>query len=391
MDRKISTALKMLALSIALVFICKLGVENNDNTDRNDSQTEYAYVNTSADGTESTIRDYRMGTSVSVTVYGAGAEQSAALAFESIDRLDGRVLTLEIDRLAADYKVGEPCNVSDELYNALSQSLDICADSDGALDITIEPLNKLWGIEAKYDGFHVPGDDEISAALELVGYENISVYKESIGSSKDNSKNSKDSSNSDNSNNVNNCSNEAGYILIDKENIDFAIGSVGKGYALDIIREELEKNKTQGACVTIGGSILVYGSKTNGEGFTVGIRNPRGDETELIGHLTFEADESACISTSGDYEKYVEADGTRYHHIFDRRTGYPAKSGLISVTVVCQSGLCSDGLSTACFVLGYDKSLELLEKYNADAVFVDDEGMVTITDGLKGKFTPEND
>lgn len=389
MDRKISTALKMLALSIALVFIYKLGVENKNDAGRKDLQTEYAYVNTSADGKESTIRDYRMGTSVSVTVYGAEAKETAVLAFACIDRLDGQVLTLEVDRLAADYKVGEPYKVSDELYNAIKQSLDICADSDGALDITIEPLNKLWGIEGKYDGFHVPDDDEISAALNFVGYENISVYKDkSICSSKDNSKNSKDS---DSNNNDNNCSNEAGYILIDRENIDFAIGAVGKGYALDIIRAELEKNKTQGACVIIGGSILVYGSKPNGEGFTVGIRNPRGDEADIIGQLTFEANETACISTSGDYEKYVEADGVRYHHIFDRTTGYPAKSGLISVTVVCESGLCSDGLSTACFVLGYDKSLELLEKYNADAVFVEDDGTIIITEGLKEKFTPAND
>lgn len=379
MDRKISTALKMLALSIALVFIYKLGVENKNDAGRKDLQTEYAYVNTSADGKESTIRDYRMGTSVSVTVYGAGAEGLAVLAFACIDGLDGQVLTLEVDRLAADYKVGEPYKVSDELYNAIKQSLDICADSDGALDITIEPLNKLWGIEGKYDGFHVPDDDEISAALNFVGYENVSAYKDkSKGSSKEKS----------NSNNVNNCSNEAGYIIIDKENIDFAIGAVGKGYALDIIRAELEKNKTQGACVIIGGSILVYGSKPNGEGFTVGIRNPRGDEADIIGQLTFEANETACISTSGDYEKYVEADGVRYHHIFDRTTGYPAKSGLISVTVVCESGLCSDGLSTACFVLGYDKSLELLEKYNADAVFVEDDGTIIITEGLKEKFTP---
>ena len=370
MDRKISTALKMLALSIALVFIYKLGVENKNDTDRND--TQYAYVSTSADGRESRIRDYRMGTSVSVTTYGVGAEESAVLAFECIDRLDGQVLTLEIDRLVADYKVGEPYRVSDELYNALRQSLDICADSNGALDITIEPLNRLWGIEGKYDGFQVPGDDEISAALDVVGYENISAY---IDKSKD-------------SNNVNN---DAGYIVIDKENMDFAIGAVGKGYALDIIREALEKSEIQGACVTIGGSILVYGSKTNGEGFTVGIRNPRGDEADLIGRLTFEANDMVCISTSGDYEKYVESDGVRYHHIFDRSTGYPAKSGLISVTVVCESGLYSDGLSTACFVLGYDKSLELLEKYNADAVFVNDDGNIIITDGLKGKFIPIDD
>ena len=93
MDRKISTALKMLALSIALVFIYKLGVENKNDAGRKDLQTEYAYVNTSADGKESTIRDYRMGTSVSVTVYGAEAKETAVLAFACIDRLDGQVLT----------------------------------------------------------------------------------------------------------------------------------------------------------------------------------------------------------------------------------------------------------------------------------------------------------
>ncbi|MCM1082702.1 MAG: FAD:protein FMN transferase [Clostridium sp.] len=365
MDKKLSAALKMLALSMALVFLYQLGVEHKNDIARSGSQTEFAYVNTSADGRESRIEDYRMGTSVSVTVYGAGAKETAALTFACIDRLDGQVLTLEIDRLVADYKVGEPYRVSDELYHALSGALSVCADSNGALDITIEPLNRLWGIEGKYDGFQVPGDDEIGAALDLVGYENISAYKDS--------------------------NNEAGYILINKENIDFAIGAIGKGYALDVIREELEKSEAQGACVIIGGSILVYGSKINGEGFTVGIRNPRGNETELIGCLTFEANETACISTSGDYEKYVMADGVRYHHIFDRSTGYPSRSGLISVTVVCESGLYSDGLSTACFVLGYDKSLGLLEKYNAEAVFVEEDGTIIVTDGLKGKFMPINE
>ena len=79
-------------------------------------------------------------------------------------------------------------------------------------------------------------------------------------------------------------------------------------------------------------------------------------------------------------------DGVRYHHILDPSTGYPARSGLTSVTVVCDDGLNADGLSTACFVLGKDKAAKLLEKYNADGLFVDDSGHVWLTDGMKERF-----
>ena len=88
-----------------------------------------------------------------------------------------------------------------------------------------------------------------------------------------------------------------------------------------------------------------------------------------------------------DYEKYVIEDGVRYHHILDPKTGYPADSGLISVTIVCDDGWLSDGLSTACFVLGYEDSLPLLEIYQAEAVFVTEDKEVIVTDGLKDMFT----
>lgn len=93
------------------------------------------------------------------------------------------------------------------------------------------------------------------------------------------------------------------------------------------------------------------------------------------------------VSTSGDYEKYFMQDGKRYHHILDPSTGYPADSGLISVTIVSDSGLLSDGLSTACFVLGKEKGEKLLETYGAEGVFIDQNKKVTVTKGLKDKFT----
>jgi thiamine biosynthesis lipoprotein len=103
----------------------------------------------------------------------------------------------------------------------------------------------------------------------------------------------------------------------------------------------------------------------------------------MIGYLEISDVDYMCVSTSGDYEKYVDYEGKRYHHILDSATGYPAQSGLSSVTVMCKSGIDSDGLSTACFVLGEEKSRSLLEKYDAGAVFIDTDGNVTMTENMK--------
>ena len=97
------------------------------------------------------------------------------------------------------------------------------------------------------------------------------------------------------------------------------------------------------------------------------------------------------LSTSGDYEKYFEQDGVRYHHILDAKTGKPAQSGLHSVTILCDSGLVSDALSTACFVLGLEKGMALAEKWDVEAVFVDEEHQVHITKGLRDSFTLQKD
>lgn len=359
-EKKISTALKMLALSLALLFMYQLAGGNNNGEKKDiDKDTNYSYTSVSENGQECIISDYRMGTAVSVTLYGENAEENARAAFSCIDKLDGSILTSQVDALTSNYKVGEPYQVDEELFDVLSESLLICEDSNGALDITIEPFNELWAIDGKYGEFKIPDNKEIEDARARIGYENINTYTEN-----------------------NNC-----YILFEKAGMELAIGAVGKGYALDVVRDELIKRGAKGACIIAGGSILVYGSKPDNEAFTVGIRNPRGSMEDIIGILTFPGDADVCVSTSGDYEKYVEQNGKRYHHILDRSTGYPSDSNLMSVTVVCKSGLASDGLSTACFILGYDKSLDLLNKYDAEAVFIDKNGKITVTDGLTDIFT----
>ena len=162
------------------------------------------------------------------------------------------------------------------------------------------------------------------------------------------------------------------------------LGAVGKGVALDEILKTLEAHpEVSGAVISVGGSILTYGSKPEGGAWQIAVTDPL-DPSESVGVLTL--DGGHCVSTSGDYERYVEVDGVRYHHILDPATGYPARSGLTSVTVVCDDGLNADGLSTACFVLGKEKAEELLKKYNADGLFVDDSDHVWMTEGMKERF-----
>ena len=135
--------------------------------------------------------------------------------------------------------------------------------------------------------------------------------------------------------------------------------------------------------VSVGGSLLIYGDRT----FSVGIVNPDNDK-QSMGTLKLK---NVCVSTSGSYEKFFEQDGKRYHHILNATTGYPANGEFKSVTVVCESGLLSDALSTVCYIVGYRKSIEILEKYEAEAVFIFNNNAVKVTDGLSNKFELTDD
>lgn len=314
-----------------------------------------------AEGQDNTTYSFAMGTSVSVTLYDSDDAEQAAVEQE-IQTLDTDILSWrkegsELYELNHTYRVGETYTLSDTLYTALVQATNVCRDSSGALDITIRPLASLWNIEdATAEDFRVPSDAAIADTLESVGYESVSFAEDTA-------------------------------VVIADEGRILDLGAVGKGFALDVVRERLKADGVKGAAISVGGSVLVYGEKSDGSEFRVGIRDPQGTSEDMIGYLTFAAGTDMCISTSGDYEKYIEKDGKRYHHILDRSTGYPADAGLSSVTVVCGNGLYSDALSTACFVLGYEKSLALLEKYDAEAVFIDKDGQITVTDGLKLQFT----
>lgn len=243
--------------------------------------------------------------------------------------------------------------VSSSMQDILGQIRPISEDSGGALDVTLGSLSRLWNLDelavSAADGeVHIPDYGQIQSALENTGFEQVRLSE--------------------------------GTLTL-PAGMQLDLGAVGKGVACDRVSAYLHSRpQVTGAVVAVGGSVVTYGKKPDNSPWKVAVMHPR-EEGNYLGVLTLTGEH--YISTSGDYERYVMVDGVRYHHILDPSTGYPARSGLCSVTIVCDSGLQADALSTACFVLGAERGLALAEKYGAEALFVDEDGVLYMTEGMK--------
>lgn len=292
-----------------------------------------------------------MGTVVTVKLFGFGAKNDLDKIETEINGLENSVLSWRKEGSDV-YRInkgsGTQVSVSPDTVKIIGQCIDISDDCGGVFDITIGNVTKLWDFGGNNQ--RLPSDDEIKTALGSVGYKNVSI---------------------------------SGNAVQIKKGQSLDLGAVGKGFVCDKIKELLDKGRTKSAVVSVGGSLLIYGNRT----FSVGIVNPDNDK-QSMGTLKLK---DTCVSTSGNYEKYFEQDGKRYHHILNAKTGYPATSEFKSVTVVCESGLISDALSTVCYIAGYRKSIEILKKFDAEAVFIFNNNAVRVTDGLSGKFSVTDD
>ena len=339
--------------------------------------------------------DFVMSTVLSEKIY--GTKDVTQDIKEELDKLEKDQLSWREDhsvvsKINADAQKGIKTKLDSDMTSWVEDSLELAKRSNGAFDPTIGRLTRLWNIEG--DNPKVPSKQEIKNTLEDTGYTKIHLEKvESQNTAntkknvdkdiKDNTAKNKETS-EDTSKNTNTNESVSSIYIGDKCTLD--LGAVGKGIACDVVQDYLKKQKeVSGAVIAVGGSILLYGSKADGSDWNVAVQNPRGQDGEAMGVLSLSG--TTNVSTSGDYEKYFMQDGKRYHHILDPSTGYPADSGLISVTIVSDSGLLSDGLSTACFVLGKEKGEKLLETYGAEGVFIDQNKKVSVTKGLKDKFT----
>ena len=323
--------------------------------------------------------DTAMGTVISQTVYLTGKSTTTTngetnneitdVVLQKLNDLEQQELSwrlesAEVAQINAAAGDGEK-KVSKAMTELLQRCLKISSDTDGAFDISIGQLSRLWNIDtwAAADDpqdYRVPTDEQITEALQTIGWLKIRLVQGTDGSGK----------------------------ISIPEGMQLDLGAVGKGVALDEIRRTLEEHpEVGGAVISAGGSILTYGSKPEGGAWQIAVTDPL-NPSESVGILTL--DGGYCVSTSGDYERYVEVDGVRYHHLLDPRTGSPARSDVAGVTIVTKDGFLSDALSTACFVLGQEEGRELLEKYDAEGLFIDHEGNISMTDGMREYFHLSN-
>ena len=226
--------------------------------------------------------------------------------------------------------------------------MQVCQASGGAFDITIAPISWLWDFDEEP---HLPQASTIESLLPAVDYTQLSLQ-------------------------------EDGTAALRSSSSALDLGAVGKGAACDAAVAAYQEAGVERAVVSVGGSVGVYGEKPFGQKWQVSVRNP--DTDGALGVLSVS---SGFLSTSGSYEKQFTEDGVTYHHLLDPSTGYPADSGLLSVTVWSSSGALSDALSTACFVLGLEDSLPLLEQFDSQALFITQERQIYLTSGLEDAFT----
>lgn len=298
--------------------------------------------------------DFAMDTVVSETLYTTGEDITLSLGAMLRETESDLLSWTEEDSQIAEVNAnaGTTVEISDELAGYLEQILKLSEDSNGAFDPTLGKVIRLWDIDGENP--HVPDQSELDELLADVGYEKVMLD---------------------------------GNKLTLEENTSLDLGAIGKGIGCDLIADYLkEQTDVTGMILNLGGSsVYAYGSKEDSDEWLVALTDPEDTEGDYLATIAIQGGE--FLSTSGNYEKYFIEDGKRYHHILDPETGYPVDNGLTSVTVICDSGLIADGLSTACFVLGMEDAMDLLEEYDADAAFVNEDGFVYLTSGMKDRFS----
>lgn len=303
--------------------------------------------------------DFFMGTVVKISLYDKKDESIITKAFDRIKEIENEVSInkqgTELQRLNS-FAGKSPLKVKDDTYVIIKKGLEYSKLSQGSFDITIGPIVKLWSIglpEAK-----VPTELEISDKLKLVGYRDVKI-------------------------------NEDKSVFLKKPGMSIDLGGIAKGYTADEVVEVLKQNGVKSAVIDLGGNVFVLGSKTDGQPWKIGIQNPFEVRGKIIGTIDVQ---NKSIVTSGIYERFIERDGKRYHHILSPFNGYPYNNEIAGVTIVSDKSIDGDALSTTVFSKGLNGGMKFVnETKGIEAIFVTKNKEVYTTNGLKSNFKLTNE
>ena len=327
-------------ITIILIFILSIGNIGCDKEDTNQpiSRTEIF-----------------MGTPISITLYDGGNQKVLDKAFEKIVEIEDSVSinkeNTEITKLNKSAGI-DNVKLSDLSYDILKKGIEYSRLSNGTYDITIGPLVKLWSIGL--EDAKVPSKDEINETIGYIDYNNVKI---------------------------NDSTKEA---FLTKKGMEVDLGSIAKGYAADEVAKILKQEGVNSAIIDLGGNIYALGSKNSDSNWKVGIQDPFSDRGEVIGALEVS---DKTVVTSGIYERFIEEDGVRYHHILNPKTGYPYETDITGVSIIADNSIDADALSTLTFTKGLKDGLKFVEDLdNVDAIFITNDKQIYMTENIKNNF-----
>lgn len=295
-----------------------------------------------------------MGTLVSITAVGANeqaAHQAINAGFQEVKRLEQLLSTWirdsELSRVNASAG-GKPVPVSPETLTVVQRAMQVAETTEGAFNVALGPAVDAWNVSAEP---RLPSVDELDSLRPLTNLRAVHVdVRERT-------------------------------IHLERTGMRIDVGGIGKGYAADQAVMVMQKSGAIAGVVALSGDIKTFGRLPGGKRFPVAIQHPRREGEVLL----FVDLQDEAISTAGDYERFFEKDGIRYHHILDPATLQPAR-GCQSVSVIAKEGVWADGLDTGIFVMGAERGMEVVEHLiDVEAVIVDQAGQVHVSSGLRNR------
>ncbi len=314
-----------------------------------------------------------MGTIANLTLPAEAAERVGGFVdfcAKATEELEGRLSIYRpgselsaISRLAGE----EGVRVSDDTLEVLQLAVQYAQTSKGAFDPTVGPLAKIWGFGGEDSPEQIPAAEQIQAVRHLVDYRKINIR-------------SLENKSGDHTN-------HAAVVSLEQKGMELDLGGIAKGYAVDRCYEELNARGASRFIVGIGGNLRCAGGRSKKEPWRIGVRNPFVTGA-ILGRISLS--NGAAVATSGNYERFVEIGGKRFAHIIDPRTGMPVQ-GMAQVTVIADTAVDADALSTVLFVMGVKSGIGILERMGGEALFVTDSrpAQFLATGGFMSRFEPD--
>lgn len=348
---KLKAVMACVCLSVSLLLGGCNNIKQDATTETKNTQTEEK-----AESNEESSKDiFAMDTYMTVTAYGAKAQEAVDEAEAEIQRLDELLSTGNEESEIAQLNQNKSATLSEDAGYLVERALELNKETDGAFDIAIYPVMEAWGFPTQ--NYQVPTADTLESLLKLADASQI-IYDENSRK-----------------------------ISFGREGMKIDLGGIAKGYTSSRIMDIYKENNISSGLVNLGGNVQALGTKPDGSKWRVAVQSP--DDTEdYLGILSVE---DKAVITSGGYERYFEQDGKTYHHIINPKTGYPAENGLTSVTVVSEDGTLADGLSTSLFIMGKEEAIEFWRVHSDefDIIMLTDEGKLYVTEGIQDDFSTE--